>query len=38
MRSRVVAEARSVVVHTDAGREVSEPWPDVSRRALEARL
>ena len=35
---RVAAEARSVVVHTDPGRAVSEPWPDGSRRALEARL
>ena len=35
---RLAAEARSVVVHTDPGRAVSEPWPDGSRRALEARL
>jgi len=25
-------------VHTDAERSTSEPWPDESRRALEARL
>ena len=35
---RVAAEARTVVVHTDAARESSEPWPDESRRALEATL
>jgi acyl-CoA thioester hydrolase len=35
---RVAAEARSVVVHTDAERAASEPWPDESRRVLEARL
>jgi acyl-CoA thioester hydrolase len=35
---RVAAEARSVVVHTDSGRGASEPWPDDSRQALEARL
>ena len=34
----VAADARTVVVHTDSGRAVSEPWPDDSRRALEARL
>jgi hypothetical protein len=27
-----------VVVHTDAERAASEPWPDESRRVLEARL
>jgi acyl-CoA thioester hydrolase len=35
---RVAAEARTVVVHTDADRSTSEPWPDESRRALEGRL
>ena len=35
---RVAAEARSVVVHTDAGRSASQPWSDESRKALEARL
>src|SRR6476659_3244730 len=35
---RTAAEARSVVVHTDAGRSASQPWPDESRKALEARL
>jgi acyl-CoA thioester hydrolase len=35
---RVAAESRTVVVHTDAGRSASEPWPDESRHALEARL
>jgi acyl-CoA thioester hydrolase len=35
---RVAAEARTVVVHTDAARESAQPWPDESRRALEARL
>ena len=35
---RVAAEARSVVVHTDSDRAVSEPWPEESRRALETRL
>ena len=35
---RVAAESRTVVVHTDAERSTSEPWPDESRRALEARL
>ena len=35
---RVAAESRTVVVHTDADRSTSEPWPDESRRALEARL
>jgi acyl-CoA thioester hydrolase len=35
---RVAAESRTVVVHTDAERESSQPWPDESRRALEARL
>ena len=35
---RVAAEARSVVVHTDSDRAASEPWPEESRRALEARL
>src|SRR6478609_9093829 len=35
---RTAAEARSVVVHTDADRSTSEPWPDESRRVLEARL
>ncbi len=35
---RIAAEARTVVVHTDADRATSEPWPDDSREALEARL
>jgi acyl-CoA thioester hydrolase len=35
---RVAAEARTVVVHTDADRSTSQPWPGESRRALEARL
>ena len=35
---RIAAEARAVVVHTDADRSTSEPWPDDSRRALEALL
>jgi acyl-CoA thioester hydrolase len=35
---RVAAEARTVVVHTDADRSTSQPWPDESRSALEARL
>jgi acyl-CoA thioester hydrolase len=35
---RVAAEARTVVVHTDAERSSSRPWPDDARRALEARL
>ena len=33
---RLAAEARSVVVHTDAGRSAAQPWPDESRKALEA--
>jgi acyl-CoA thioester hydrolase len=35
---RVAAEARTVVVHTDAGRSAPVPWPSESRTALEARL
>ena len=31
---RVAAEARTVVVHTDASRAASAPWPDAARRAL----
>jgi acyl-CoA thioester hydrolase len=33
---RVAAEARTVVVHTDASRVASAPWPDAARRALQA--
>ena len=35
---RIAAESRTVVVHTDAARESSEPWPDESRRVLEELL
>jgi acyl-CoA thioester hydrolase len=35
---RVAAEARTVVVHTDAARESSQAWPAASRQALEALL
>jgi acyl-CoA thioester hydrolase len=32
---RVAAEARTVVVHTDAERAAGAPWDDASRAALE---
>lgn len=35
---RIAAESRTVVVHTDAARESSQPWPDGSRQSLEGLL
>jgi acyl-CoA thioesterase FadM len=35
---RVAAEARTVVVHTDASRVASAPWPEAERRALTQAL
>ena len=35
---RVAAEARTVVVHTDASRAASAPWPEAERQALAEAL
>jgi acyl-CoA thioester hydrolase len=35
---RVAATAASVMVHTDASRTASAPWPDAARAALEGEL
>ena len=35
---RVAATAASVMVHTDASRTASAPWPADARAALEAEL